>query len=290
LAGIQINLGIVHKNLGDVREAETYYRKAIATLQKLAARFPAVPEHRRRLATARQNLGNLLQQTGRTAEAVAAHRGAVATYEKLAGEFPGVPAYQSDLADALYGLGNTLVAAGQVGEADAAYTRAVGLQEKLLAGEPGNPAYRAALASTCNNLAVLLAIVQGPPYPGADRAVSLARRVVGLESQFGRRWETLGWAEFRAGNWLQCLEALERARVLGGRHPADEFFRAMALWHLGEKDEARLHHDAAVRSLKNQAGRANEVLRVRAEAAALLGVTDGKDGTDTKTPPPGGGR
>jgi tetratricopeptide (TPR) repeat protein len=290
LAGIQINLGAVLRKLGEVAEAEKFYRKAVGTLGTLAARFPAVPEHRSRLGAARFNLGRLLREVGRLADAERALCEAVETREKLADEFPEVPVYRASQAEALFGLGNTLTRAGKFGGADEAYTRALGLQEALLAGESANPAYRGALASTCNNLALLLAWEQGPPYPGADRAVDLAKRAVELDPQGGSRWRTLGWAHFRAGHWRECLSALERARQLSTWYGADDYFEAIARWHLGEKGEASRHYHAGIRWLEKQASPARQVLHLHDEAEALLGAADRNDGTDKTTRPPGGGR
>jgi serine/threonine protein kinase/tetratricopeptide (TPR) repeat protein len=273
LASVQINLGAVLRSLDEKVEAERLYRKAVGTLHRLAARFPGMPDHRVRLGTAQHNLGNLLKDTPRLTEAEHVIRAAVETREKLADEFPGIPDYRATLAEALFGLGITLSRSGKFPAADEAYTRALGLREDLLAADRKNPAYRAAVASTCNNLALLLVWEQDPPYAEVDRAVELANRAVELARQGGNRWRTLGWAQFRAGRWWESLLAIEQARKLNTRFGADHFFEAIACWQLGEKDLAREHYRTGIEWLQQQANPAKQTLRLRDDAATMLGIT-----------------
>ncbi len=278
LAGTQINLGVVLAKLGETGEAEKFYRKAITTLGQLAARFPTIPAHRSRLGTVQQNLGNLLRRAGHYKEAQAAGRDAVTTIEGLTRDYPKVPAHQTDLAGALFGLALTLTQAGQFAAADEAYTRALGIREKFQAGSPKNPVYRAELASTCNHLAMLLAWSQGPPYAGAGRAAELARRAVQLEPQSAGRWRTLAVAQFRVGNWQESLTAFQRAQDLSSEYFPAHFFQAMAHWNLGEQEAARRHYDAGARWLEKQANPDEKVLRLRDEAAVMLGIVGGAKG------------
>jgi tetratricopeptide (TPR) repeat protein len=272
LAAIQSNLGVVLRKLGEVVEAERFYRKAVGTLRRLARRFPGVPEHRVRLGAAQRNLGRLLRDAGRLRDAERVLDEAVQTCDKLATEFPGVSAYQALLAETLFDLGIILTRSGKFRCADEVYTRALGLREKLLAAERKNPAYCAAVASTCNNLALLLAWEQDPPYTETDRALKLAARAVKLEPQGGSRWRTLGWAQIRAGRWREGLSAIEQARHLNTRYGADHFFEAVARWELGEKDAAREAYHTGIAWLAQQGSPAKQVLRLRDEAAALLGI------------------
>ncbi|HEY7327387.1 MAG TPA: serine/threonine-protein kinase [Gemmataceae bacterium] len=284
LSGIQINLASVLGKLGETGEAEKFYQKAIATLGKLVVRFPAVPEHRSRLGAAQLNLGNLLRRASRFTDAEGPAREAVRTRQGLASDFPEQSVYQNDLATALFALGSTLNGSGQFCAADEAYSRARGLQEKLLTTEPGNPAYRSALASTCFNLSLLLVWDQGPPYPRVDRALELAARAVELEPQTARRWQALGLAQFRVGKWRESLTALQRARELGLEYGRDHFFQAMAHWKLEEQEESHHHFDAGSRWLEKQASPDKQTLRLRDDAASMLGIENPAAGTKQKPP------
>jgi WD40 repeat protein/tetratricopeptide (TPR) repeat protein len=101
------------------------------------------------------------------------------------------------------------------------------------------------------------------------RAVTLARKAVEGVPEKGAYWRTLGIAQYRAGDWKGALAALDRALPLGGGDSAVEFFRAMAHWQLGERDQARQHYEAGLR-LRAEAK--EDLKRFRDEAAALLGI------------------
>jgi hypothetical protein len=71
-------------------------------------------------------------------------------------------------------------------------------------------------------------------------------------------------------------------QLRAGGSPSDWFFLAMAHWHRGEKDRARQWYDKAVDRLEKTPSQNEEPRRFRAEAAALLGVTDRPKSTDNK--------
>jgi tetratricopeptide (TPR) repeat protein len=105
----------------------------------------------------------------------------------------------------------------------------------------------------------------------------LARKAVERGAKPGPYWNTLGVAHYRAGNWKAAIEALTRSMELRkGGDGNDWFFLAMAHWQLGDKPQARSWYDKAVRWMeKNQPGN-EELVRYRAEAAALLEVNETK--------------
>ena len=140
-------------------------------------------------------------------------------------------------------LGISLVTAGQAAEADIAFQKASesAPQDASLHNEPG------------------LAFGHLPPDaklrdPG--RAVQLAKRAVELAPNESAYWNTLGAAQYRAGELEQArVEALKKSMELrtGGYTSNDWFFLAMAHWQLGDKDEARKWYDQAVEWMeKNQ--------------------------------------
>ena len=65
----------------------------------------------------------------------------------------------------------------------------------------------------------------------------------------------------------------------------DWFFLAMAHWQLGDKDEARKWYDKAVEWMDKNQPKNEELLRFRAEAAELLGISEPAKSTDAAPQP-----
>jgi tetratricopeptide (TPR) repeat protein len=135
-------------------------------------------------------------------------------------------------------------------------------------GEPGTSRFANAL--TCDILAWKFTDTESG---NEKRAVDLANQAVRLAPYDGDFWNTLGVAHYRAGNWKEAVTALEKAKELsGGGDAVDWLFLAMAHWQLGQKDEARLWYDQAVRRLETSKLLEAELPRFRTEAANLLGI------------------
>jgi serine/threonine protein kinase/WD40 repeat protein len=139
--------------------------------------------------------------------------------------------------------------------------------------EPDNPE----LALTKNNKAWRLATCVELKSRDARRAVDLANEAVKLAPQEGNYCTTLGVALYRAGQWEESIQALEKSMQLqGGQAESfNTFFLAMAYWQRNEQQQARKWYDQAAAWMeKNKAGlpkeHAEELRRFRAEAAALL--------------------
>jgi len=269
------NLGIVLRALGEHNGGEQSYRQGIAVYRNLVARFPDVPDYRRQLALSEKNLGNVLgDNLGRPREAEEAYRRAIAVQKRLVADFPRIPFYQEDLAHSYFCLAKVLHHSGRYCAEEEALSQALKIQEKLLAAVPGNPAYRSAVAQTSNCLARLLVWAQGPPFPGAARAVALAKHAVRLNPEQGISWFTFGVAHYRAGNWKESLEAMERSLKLRFTHPSGGWFFAMVYWQLGNKEKAEKCYRDAERWMEKNSPKDKGLLRFRAEAAALLGIHD----------------
>ncbi len=229
------------------------------------------------LAGAHCNRGNALRGLGRFEEALAACDRALELDRSLAG--------------AHCNRGNALAGLGRFGEALAAYDRALELDPGLALAHRN----RGIVLSRLNELAWRLATAADPAGRDPARAVALARTAVDRAPNEGAFWNTLGVAHYRSGDWTAAIAALDRSvQLTSGGDPWDWFFLGMACWHLGEKDEARRWYEKAVVRMEAQGddagievsgddvpvsgsstweGAAEEELqRVRAEAAALLGV------------------
>ena len=106
---------------------------------------------------------------------------------------------------------------------------------------------------------------------------SWPRKPSQLAPREGGYWNTLGVAHYRAGDWKAAIEALTKSMELGkGGDGSDWFFLAMAHWQLGDKPQARSWYDKAVPWMEKNQPKNEELIRFRAEAAALLGVNEKK--------------
>jgi tetratricopeptide (TPR) repeat protein len=120
------------------------------------------------------------------------------------------------------------------------------------------------------------------PYselPDGERAAELATQAIKAAPSDGRFWLALGVARYRTGDWKGAIEALNKSMELrAGGDSIDRFFLAMAEWQLGNKDTAREWYDKAVEWMEKNSSRNEELIRFRAEAAELLGLSEA--GTD----------
>ncbi len=269
LANAQQGLGSILKELKRFPEAETAHREALVQFEKLAADFPAaVAAYRLRWANQQVELGHLLQELKRSAEAYAAYSDARKTLEKLADDLP--PDDPAGLFTSIVVLGGFLEEQGRGPEAEKLLTRAQELYERT----PGlkdstNPWVH-------NNLAWTLVRDGRLPPCVAAIALPLARRGVELGPSNGAILNTLGTAFYRAGDWQAAIETLKHADELDGadHFSHNAFFIAMAHWQLGEKDQARKWYAAALVWMQKRLSAHETLIRFRAEAAGLLGLSE----------------
>ena len=127
-------------------------------------------------------------------------------------------------------------------------------------------------------------LVQAPAGTRDDYLLALRRAeaAVRLAPENGTYLKTLGVALYRLGRYEDALESLRRAAALhaaknSGPTPTELAFLAMAHWQLGDKPQARSWYDKAVQWMEKNQPKNEELLRFRAEAAALLGVKEDKD-------------
>ena len=130
-------------------------------------------------------------------------------------------------------------------------------------------------ARALNALADLLATCPEPRHRNLEKAVRLAKRAVELAPKDGMIRNTLGVAYCRSGEWMAGRTALEMATKLdGGDDGTTRFFLALAHGHLGEKETAREWFDKAEAWMKEHDPESEDLKRLRAEAADLLGIED----------------
>jgi tetratricopeptide (TPR) repeat protein len=127
-------------------------------------------------------------------------------------------------------------------------------------------------ADTNNNLAWLLATCPDEKLRDPARAVTLATKGVELAPQNWMYWNTLGIAQYVAGNWPAAIEALNKAEQLEPEKALafNGFFLAMAHWQSDNKEEARKWFDEANAWMEKNQPDNQELKRFRADAAKLL--------------------
>ncbi len=148
--------------------------------------------------------------------------------------------------------------------------------EAALASNSDQPSIRRKLLRHCNHFAWKLANA-AESRRNPQRALTLARRAVDLSPNQACYLNTLGVAQYRAGQNAEAIATLERSLAINHSEFAafDLFFLAMAHHCLGHQATARACFDRAVRWLSEQKNLSDqythELADFRAEAQALLG-------------------
>jgi serine/threonine protein kinase/tetratricopeptide (TPR) repeat protein len=259
LAATYQNLGVMHNADGQRARAEAAYGKAIAVVEKLAARFEAFAEYQQLLAYCYHNRGNLLRESGRLPDAEKDYAKALAIRKQLVEKFPGVLAYRQELGQSYDVLGVLLGRTMREREALAAFRAALALN-------PDN-------ARLKDRFSLLLATCVDPALRDPAEAVVLAKAAVEQDPHNDNYRLTLGVALYRASDWKASVAALEAADKLSQTGATWKgLVRAMALWRLGNKLDARKYYDDAAAQLEKDASQDGDLVRLRTEAAELLGI------------------
>jgi tetratricopeptide (TPR) repeat protein len=236
--------------------AEKTIREAINEFDQLIAAHPARPDYQQFRADFQRELARIKALANHPEEAEKSYLEAISSYEKVIAQFP----QYEDLWRAYDGLAHALTAMSRFDQADEARRKVVELA-------PSD-------AGALNSLAWQFATSADPRARNASLAVELAKRAVELDPKNSTVLNTLGIAYYRAGNWEDAIELLTKS--MEGRSGGDSFnwfFLAMAHWQLGNKDAARDWHVKAIEWMDDHAPKNEELLRLRAEAAELLGIS-----------------
>jgi serine/threonine protein kinase len=265
-------LGLVLEEMGRTKEAEQTFRLCTEE-EGVAPRLDPVGDYvavgaRTVHGQILVSLARLLKKDARLPEAMDAYRRAQKEQEELANQWPDRLSLRRQLVDTLCELGDLLVHSNHPQEAEQAYRRAIENLERLVEDSPDE-------AGNLNNTAWLLATYPVVQLRNPARALELARKAV-EKAPRAEEWNTLGVALYRTGDWKGSISALEKSEALApDKNLAfNGFFLAMAAWQLGQKDEARTWYDRAVAWMEKNQPHNDELIRFRAEAAALLCVTE----------------
>jgi len=256
---------------GRTAEAMEAQRKAIAAWEQLAGETHE-PQYRFRQAWANERLAALLVRAKESAAAQEAYNKAVDVLEAFVREQPDHANHYFNCGLLRSAFASELSTASNCDSAQKEFHEAIAAYTKVIELAPNN-----ALAQ--NNLAWLYATCPETELRDPAKAVALAKRAVELRPTDGTGWNTLGAAQYRAGDWQAAVDSLTKSMELrSGGDAEDWYFLAMSHCRLGNVDDARKWHQQAVEWVEKNgpllAGNrqvADELRRFRAEARELLG-------------------
>ena len=306
-------LGDLYDQQNRPDDAENTFRRAAEVFDKLAAEFPKNRYNRLELGYTHWQIGWLMKKLGRPARAEGAFRAAKEINAKLSVEAPQDEEYRKRWMNSAVEDCRLLLAQKKYREAEAvalessqidpktwfANRRAASYIQlsmallkddaKLSAADrktfeesaqsdvsrilnaAGKP--RAENANEANNLAWELVTQSDAELNLPITAVELSKTAVELAPKVGIYWNTLGVAQYRAGDWKASEAAFQNGfKFRDGGDSYDWFFLAMTVQQLGQKEQARKWHDAARLWMAKNAAQNDDLKRFSAEAAALLGI------------------
>jgi serine/threonine protein kinase/tetratricopeptide (TPR) repeat protein len=277
---------------GNAHAAQRQYDKAVADYSKAIEQYPDNPE-------GWTERGRVYGVLGQHDKALSDYSRAVELTKSKSVELPGsksVPGYgplyfrgityfrlkeydkaiadiseqitsEPRLPAAWYYRGHCYRALKQWDKAIADYSKAIELA-------PSGPEGTASL----NDVAWFLTSCPEPRFRNPVRAVALANQAVERNPGRGEYWSTLGAARYRVGDWQGAVTALQKSMALLKDGEVEAlFFLAMAHWKLGNKDEASKRYGGAVAWMDKNKPVGEGLLRLREEAARLLGLPGGPE-------------
>jgi tetratricopeptide (TPR) repeat protein len=239
----------------------------------IAGQGPVPADRRAELADRQDASADTLWSQGQYDEAERALQLAVKLRQELVADHLYFAEFRQDLALAFENLGRLLKARRRTQETEEAWLQALEIRASLATEFPGDEGCKRSWADVCNDLAWFLAISPDPASGASVRAVRLAETAVELLPGHQAYWNTLGLALYRRGNWNASAIALKKSIELGsGGSGFDHFVLAMAYRRLGQKQRALESYHWACHWLQEHKPGHAELLRLRNEAAVLLGI------------------
>jgi tetratricopeptide (TPR) repeat protein len=211
-------------------------------------------------------LGNFLLKTDRTDEAEKILRKALEAMEQAVADAPTQANFRRRLAQLYVTVGRLMQKAGRRDDAEKAYQRAIETWEHLLEDYPD-------VAINHHELARFLAKPPATGLRNLERATKLATRGTELAPDDSASWYTLGAVQYAAGRWDEARVALEKAVKIGPEGSVSAcFLLSRTQWQLGDRVAARRSYGQAVEWMEKDSPDDKDLQRLRAKAAALLGI------------------
>jgi WD40 repeat protein/serine/threonine protein kinase len=259
-------LGQLYQDLGRVPEAVALFEESVAKQKAVSA-----PDAYRTLQYM-TGLAEAYQQAGRFDRAERLVDEAIEVTRRVSAQEGAKAMFQS-----VRNLAMRYEGQGELAKAESLFGKVQEIGRRLI-GETAQD------LNTLNNFAWVLLISRQSRLRDPALALELARKAVAkspspydAKSPSPYEWNTLGVALYRNGDWNAAIDALTKSEELkpdGQFTSFNGFFLAMAQWQLGHKDEACAWYDKAVTWMEKNAPKDEELIRFRAEAAALLGAAD----------------
>ena len=245
--------------------AEKALARSIALYEDLVSSEACSRDLRSELAVTYGDLVLLHRNSGKASKVIDGLKKLVAMRQGLADDFPADRNNRLSLIYHQVDLYQLLEAADRMRDAEAIRKELRASYKLVLAAEATD-------ARLCNNLAWLFASRVEAGRNDPARAVELAKATVARKPENGVYWNTLGVAQYRAGDWSAAVAALEKSMGLrAGGDVYDWLFLAMACRQLGNAAGAKQWYDRSLEASKDRGPETSELNRFRAEAACLLG-------------------
>jgi tetratricopeptide (TPR) repeat protein len=181
----RLRVGTIRTRLGELKEAEKDYDRALSIYRQLAADFPNRPGLRHMLAMSHHNRAGLLSRVGRLEEAEKDINQALSIFKQLAARFPTRPEFRVRLAMSHTDLGNLLPGPGRRPDAEKNYNQALRILKQLAADFPKRPEFTDELARSHQHRGELLQAMGRleEAQKDYDQALFICRQ---LAARFGR--------------------------------------------------------------------------------------------------------
>jgi tetratricopeptide (TPR) repeat protein len=304
-------------NSGHQGAWEKSSRQLAAVLEELVDDFPDQTRYREFLVRHYDRLVRVFRDTGRLEDELDAERQKTALYQKLADRFPSEWRYRLDLGKRQVSLGRHLTNTGRSELAEELFASASNQLQTVVEQICDQPELRRELAQCHQHLAWVHAsdgraqealssfhraleldpnhpwtharladfLLTNPEVRNPAQALEHATIAVQKRPDDAKFLVMLGRACYRIGDYAAAVDALEKSVALVDGPANKRFFLAMAHWRLGHEEEARRRYDEGVGLAENYKCTYEDLRRVRAEAAELLGVGEKEEANEPSAAP-----
>ncbi len=256
-------VGFVRTILKDERGSDALLR-SIAMYEQLIAEMPQSHDLRSELALTLGDLVVWYQSAGDPTAVIGAIERVVAIRQGMATDFPDDTDNPVSLIYHQLDLAARLEAAGRSADAEIVHRQLLRGSDRALECKRGDHRLR-------NNLAWLFVKPANVSQEIALKAIALAGEATALKPEIGGYWNTMAWAQFRAGRFKEAIEAAERSMQLrAGGDPYDWLVMAMAKWRMGEPRQVLTWYARSTEWISANAPHDQELARFLAEAARLV--------------------
>jgi serine/threonine protein kinase len=255
-------------------EFEHILRRCLTLRESLAEEEPGNPIHRMKLANHLNLRGDILWGEAHESEAERAFRRALALNEELAAASPSVPEYRQRVSDTWRKLGRRMAESGRCRDAEEALKLSLQISEEVHRDYPALT--KSHLANTRGHLAWFLLTSPDPDCRDSERAESLVRTSIAQLPGHTPLASTLGLALYRQGKWPEAIRVLQpepEAKTPGDDRAMRHLVLAMACARVGDDSRGHRLFDLADRDLKGVYLFEQSKIRLREEAAGVLGVS-----------------